>query len=90
MKAMVAIGSLLLADQACSVYLCPMPKPGAVSDGWDIADAIAQGWSAEDVRAFIRGAHVFTSPNEAAEAKARADRSLALRMTMSRTRGGQS
>lgn len=72
MKAMVNIGSLLVADQACTVFMCPVPAPGAVSDGWDIADAIAQGWDAEQVRAFIRGAHAFVAPDDAARAKARA------------------
>jgi putative DNA primase/helicase len=69
-KAMVNIGSLLVADQACTVLMCPVPKPGAVSDGWDLADAIAEGWDAETVRAFIRGAHAFVPPDDAARAKA--------------------
>lgn len=70
MKAMVAIGSLLAADKACTVLMCPVPKPENVAtDGWDIADAIAGGWTAEDVRAFIRGAHVFVPPDDAARAK---------------------
>lgn len=43
-------------EHGCKVFWCPVPEPGAVSDGWDIADAIAQGWDAERVRAFIRGA----------------------------------
>ena len=71
MKAMVNIGSLLVADQACTVLMCPVPKPGAVGDGWDIADAIASGWDAEAVRAFIRGARAFVPPDDAARAKAR-------------------
>ena len=71
MKAMVAIGSVLVADQGCTVLMCPVPKPEhVVSDGWDIADAIAGGWTAEDVRAFIRGAHVFVPPDDAARARA--------------------
>lgn len=73
MKAMVAIGSLLEADQACTVFMCPVPKPeNVVSDGWDLADAIGQGWTAEDVRGFIRGAHVFVPPDDAARARAAA------------------
>lgn len=70
MAAMVAIGSLLMAGQGCEVYMCPVPKPGAVADGWDLADAIAQGWDADQVRAFIRGATTFTPPDAAARAKA--------------------
>lgn len=69
MQAMVSIGSLLQADYGCTVFMCPTPDPGAVSDGWDLADAIAQGWDAEQVRAFIRGAHAFVSPDDAARAK---------------------
>ena len=70
MKAMVSIGSVLVADQGCAVFMCPVPKPENVAtDGWDIADAIAGGWTAEDVRAFIRGAHVFVPPDDAARAK---------------------
>lgn len=76
MKAMVAIGSLLVADQACTVLMCPVPAPDKVAtDGWDIADAIAGGWTAEDVRAFIRGARSFVPPDDAARAKAGAERS---------------
>lgn len=70
MQTMVHIGSLLLADQGCSVFMCQIPKPGAVGDGWDIADAIAEGWDAAQVRAFIRGAAVFVPPEPEAVAKA--------------------
>lgn len=77
MKAMVSIGSLLVADQACTVLLCPIPKPDKVAtDGWDIADAIAGGWTAEDVRGFIRGAHAFVPPSDEARAKVGAAESI--------------
>lgn len=69
MKAMVRIGTLLMADHACSVAMCPVPAPGDVADGWDIADAIEQGWDADTVRAFIRGARTFVPPDDAALAK---------------------
>lgn len=69
-QAMVHIGSLLLADQGCTVFMVPIPKPGTVSDGWDIADAIAQGWDADQVRALIRSATVFVPPEPEAIAKA--------------------
>lgn len=65
MAAMVGIGSLLVREQGCTVFMGPVPKPGEVADGWDIADAIAQGWTAEQVRGFIRGATVFVPPDEA-------------------------
>lgn len=68
---MVHIGSLLAASQECQVLICPIPEPGAISDGWDIADAIQQGWGPEEVRAFIRGARPFIAPDDAARAAAR-------------------
>lgn len=70
MKAMVRVGTLLLAEHGCTVLMCPAPQPGAVADGWDIADAIEQGWGAEEVRAFIRGARAFVAPDDAARARA--------------------
>lgn len=70
MQTMVHIGSLLLADQGCTVFMCQIPKPGTVGDGWDIADAIEQGWDAEQVRAFIRRAVTFVPPEPEAVAKA--------------------
>jgi len=70
MRAMVQIGQLLMSDYGCTVYLCKIPKPGAVGDGWDIADAIEQGWDAAQVRAFIRGATEFVPPSDEARAKA--------------------
>ncbi len=70
MQAMVAIGSTLAADHGCTVFMCRLPEPGDVSDGWDIADAIAQGWDADMVRGFIRRAAEFLPPDDAARAKA--------------------
>lgn len=70
MQAMVNIGTELAANQACTVFMCRIPKPGDVGDGWDIADAIAQGWDAEQVRAFIRRAVPFEPPGDEARAKA--------------------
>ncbi len=63
MAAMVGIGRRLL-ELGCVVTMCPVPAPGEVPDGWDVADAIAQGWDAERVRAFIRGARPFVLPDE--------------------------
>ena len=69
MKAMIGIGTLLAAKHGCTVFMCPVPTPEHVAtDGWDIADAIAGGWTAEDVRAFVRGARPFVPPDEAARA----------------------
>ncbi len=69
MKCMVSIGSLLTADHGCNVLMCRIPKPGDVADGWDVADAIEQGWDAGQIRAFIRGATKFVAPDDAARAK---------------------
>ncbi len=77
MQAMVGIGSLLLADYGCTVFMCPIPAPGAVADGWDVADAIAQGWDAARLRDFIRSARVFVPPDDAARAKAASTPSIA-------------
>lgn len=70
MQAMVGIGSLLLLEQACTVFMCRVPQPGNVADGWDIADAIAQGWDAAQVRDLIRSALPFTPPDEGVRAAA--------------------
>ncbi len=69
-QAMVGAGQALLAEHGCTVLMVPVPKPGAVSDGWDLADAIEQGWDAETVRAFLRGAKPFQAPSDEARAKA--------------------
>lgn len=73
MVAMVGVGTLLAADYGCTVRICKIPVPGAVSEGWDIADAIAQGWPAEQVEAFISGAGPFVPHNPQARAKIAAD-----------------
>jgi putative DNA primase/helicase len=69
-QAMTSVGSTLMADHGCTVHLCVIPMPGDVSDGWDIADAIEQGWDVEMVRNFIRRAVAFVPPDDAARAKA--------------------
>ena len=70
MQAMVHIGTELVARQGCSVLLCQIPAPGTVGDGWDVADAIAQGWDADQVRGFIRKAVEFVPPSDEARAAA--------------------
>lgn len=70
MQTMVGIGSHLLADQACTVRICQIPAPGDAPNGWDLADAIEQGWDAERVRAFLLRAQPFVAPDDAARAKA--------------------
>lgn len=70
MATMVGIGSHLLADQACTVRIIRIPAAGSKPDGWDLADAIADGWDADRVRAYIEGAVPFVAPDDAARAKA--------------------
>ena len=70
MAAMVGIGSILAGQMACEVFVCPIPEPGNIRDGWDIADAIEDGWDAERVRGFIRGARSFDPPDDAVRAQA--------------------
>ncbi|NNM65957.1 MAG: hypothetical protein HKL99_15360 [Burkholderiales bacterium] len=66
MAAMVGIGTILQATQRCSVTICPIPAPGQVADGWDIADAIVEGWDAARVRAFLESAKPFVVDDGAA------------------------
>lgn len=42
----------ILRGQGCSIFFVDIPAPGAVEDGWDIADLIAAGASADDVIAW--------------------------------------
>lgn len=56
MRAMLGIGKQLAEQHGCTVLICKVPKPGAVSDGWDVADAIASGWTREQVEAMLRSA----------------------------------
>lgn len=68
--AMAGIGTLLMAEHGCTVHVVPLAEPGKRPDGWDIADAIEQGWDAARVRDYIRSAHVFVPVDESARAKA--------------------
>lgn len=54
MRAMLGIREKLLAlDPSTQFNLINIPKPLEVPSGWDVADAIESGWSAERLRAFI-------------------------------------
>jgi predicted P-loop ATPase len=68
LQAMLGIGQLLQAKQACTVHLVAMLPPGERPDGWDIADAIADGWDAARVRDYIRAATPFIAPEDAVRA----------------------
>ena len=43
-----------LAEHGCKVRILDLAPLGDVADGWDVADAIAEGWTRERVQAFIR------------------------------------
>ncbi|MCC7041097.1 MAG: hypothetical protein IT516_12385 [Burkholderiales bacterium] len=43
----------ILGKLACQVRVVRIPAPGAKPEGWDVADAIADGWTAAHVRQFI-------------------------------------
>jgi putative DNA primase/helicase len=64
---MRAIGAHLVS-LGCVVTICPLPAPGAVADGWDIADAIDQGWAPDQLRAFLAAAVPFAPVGEAEQA----------------------
>lgn len=42
----------ILRGQGCSVFFVDIPAPGAVPDGWDVADLIAGGAGADEVIAW--------------------------------------
>lgn len=42
-----------LQARGCIVRLVQIPAPGEKPDGWDVADAIADGWTAEQVKSFV-------------------------------------
>lgn len=44
----------LLVGHGCTVRIVAIPAPGAKPAGWDVADAIAEGWTPDQVRAFVR------------------------------------
>ncbi len=51
-KASEDIAKILLA-LACLVRIVAIPQPGTVVDGWDVADAVAEGKTGEGLKAWI-------------------------------------
>lgn len=51
MKAMIELAEIL-RGQKCSVFFVDIPAPGAVADGWDVADLVAGGGGAGEVAAW--------------------------------------
>jgi hypothetical protein len=50
--AMDQIGAFLLA-LGCTVHLIEVPAPGIWCDGFDLADALADGWNRHDVKFYM-------------------------------------
>ncbi|XVJ69869.1 MAG: hypothetical protein HEQ39_09600 [Rhizobacter sp.] len=65
-ETMVGIGGHLMVEHGCSVFMCRIHDLEGLPDGWDVADAISQGWDAEMVRNFILTASPLKPPDAAA------------------------
>lgn len=64
MVAMNKVAEILRA-QGCTVFFVDIPAPGAVADGWDVADLIGAGAGADEVLAWatkLRGASELVNP----------------------------
>lgn len=62
------IAQKLLA-RGCLVRIVDIPAPGEKPSGWDVADAIAEGWTSEQIKEFVTGR--LRKPAPAPEALAR-------------------
>lgn len=68
--AMVALGAHLRDAHGCQVQILPVAEPGTLPDGWDAADAIAEGWDVDRVLAYFGQARPLPEPEPAAPAGA--------------------
>lgn len=67
-KAMLKIRDKLLAlDPATQFLMVDIPKPGEKPDGWDCADAIADGIAGEKFTSFINNTRAFLSEIDGSE-----------------------
>lgn len=57
MRAMLEVAEIL-RGQGCDVFFIDIPAPGAVPDGWDVADLIDAGASEEEVLAWVTNLRV--------------------------------
>lgn len=75
MKAMRGIGALLRDTHGCTFSLLPIEQPGVLPDGWDCKNAIeTDGWTFEQVQAFLARAYVLTDAADAPAAKPAAEK----------------
>jgi len=65
-QAMHNLAKLLTEQHGCQVMIVQIPKPGDMSDGWDIADAIQQGWGYQQLFAYIMAAKPWQAEAEEA------------------------
>lgn len=52
-KAAEAVAEVLVG-LGCRVRIVKIPAPGTKPDGWDVADALEEGWTREQTRAFLK------------------------------------
>lgn len=64
MAAMLKVRAALQA-LGCQVQVVDVGPPGSRPEGWDAADAIAEGWTADDLLAFMRCVRTFEPEAEA-------------------------
>ncbi len=70
--AMLGIGTLLEQQHQCTVHVCAVDDPGRRAPGWDVADAIADGWGPAQLQAHLQAAmplHKATQPAAAGHAE---------------------
>jgi putative DNA primase/helicase len=61
MAAMIKVAEILRA-QGCRVFFVDIPPPGTVPDGWDVADLIDAGASADEVLAWATNLREMPAP----------------------------
>lgn len=59
-----------LAALKCSVHVLQIPGPGEKPSGWDIADALAEGWDGERLLTFVRSNLRAPAPSTAPNSEA--------------------
>jgi len=76
MKAMARIAALLAAlSQPAEVRMVKIPAPGAKPSGWDVADAVAEGWGKPELLDYLKNnlREIAIDPDQAAPGKPKRD-----------------